>query len=55
MQIEKDTGRKALEHITIMKLYETVGKKEGKRSDALDKIALALIDKYIEENQRELD
>lgn len=48
---EKDTARKALEHVTMMKLYEAIGTVEGKRAAALDEIGLALIDKYIEENK----
>lgn len=47
----KDTSRKALEHVTIMKLYELIGTIDGKRSGDLDMIALAIVDKYIEENK----
>lgn len=54
---QKDTARKALEHVTILKLYQEIGtlRLDEAREEQLANLGLAIIDKYIEENSNELD
>lgn len=56
----KDPSRKALEHITMLSLYDKLelyrhAGPKGTRASDLREIGTAIIDKYIEENKHELD
>lgn len=53
---EKDSGRKALELITMLKLEEDLSTAHpDKYRPELVEIGLAILNQYIKENKRELD